>query len=253
MTVRRESSKHYENDGRSSLAAVKIITLFPEFFNSPLSTGLLGRAIQAGLFRVDVIDLRDFAENRYRQCDDYPYGGGSGMVLMPGPLFRAISSVREEGTRVLLTSASGTLLTQELVKRFAGERDLCIVCGHYEGVDQRVVERFVDYEVSVGDYVLSGGEFAALAIVDAVARYVPGFMSNSESLVEESFEDGLLEYPQYTRPAEIDGLAAPEVLLSGDHARIRRWRDEQRIDKTRRVRPDLYKRYCEGNDKGEER
>lgn len=175
------------------------------------------------------------------------------MVLMPGPLFRAISSVREEGTRVLLTSASGTLLTQELVKRLAGERDLCIVCGHYEGVDQRVVERFVDYELSVGDYVLSGGEFAALAIVGAVARYVPGFMSNSESLVEESFEGGLLEYPQYTRPVEIDGLAAPEVLLSGDHARIRRWRHEQRIEKTRRVRPDLYQRYCESKDKGEER
>jgi tRNA (guanine37-N1)-methyltransferase len=235
------------------LAAVKIITLFPEFFGSPLSTGLLGKAIEAGLLRVDVVDLRDFAENRYRQCDDYPYGGGSGMVLMPGPLFRAIASVRGEGTRVLLTSASGTLLTQQMVKRLAGEKELCIVCGHYEGVDQRVVERFVDYEVSVGDYVLSGGEFAALAIVDAVARYIPGFMSNSESLVEESFEDGLLEYPQYTRPAEIEGLAVPDVLLSGDHARIRNWRHEQRIERTGRVRPDLYKRYCESKDKGEDR
>ncbi len=234
------------------MAVVKIITLFPEFFTSPLSTGLLGKAIDAGLLRVDVVDLRDFAESRYRQCDDYPYGGGSGMVLMPGPLFRAIESVRGEDTKVLLTSASGELLTQEMVKRLAGEMDLCIVCGHYEGVDQRVVDRYVDYEVSVGDYVLSGGEYAALTILDATARYIPGFMSNSESLVEESFENGLLEYPQYTRPAEIEGLSVPEVLLSGDHARIRRWRLDQRLERTERLRPDLYKRYCEGKIKGEE-
>jgi tRNA (guanine37-N1)-methyltransferase len=234
------------------LAVVKIITLFPDFFRSPFSTGLLGKAIDAGLLCVDVVDLREFAENRYRQCDDYPYGGGSGMVLMPGPLFRAISSVRGEDTKVILTSASGELLTQDLVKRLADEKEICIVCGHYEGVDQRVVDRYVDYEVSVGDYVLSGGEYAALVLLDAVARYMPGFMSNSEALVEESFEDGLLEYPQYTRPAEIEGLAVPEVLLSGDHARIRRWRHEQRVEKTRRVRPDLYNRYSARKDKGEE-
>jgi len=162
------------------------------------------------------------------------------MVLMPGPLFRAIESVRGEDTKVLLTSASGELLTQEMVKRLAGEMELCIVCGHYEGVDQRVVDRYVDHEVSVGDYVLSGGEYAALTILDATARYIPGFMSNSESLVEESFENGLLEYPQYTRPAEIEGLSVPEVLLSGDHARIRRWRLDQRLERTERLRPDLY-------------
>ncbi len=164
---------------------------------------------------MDVVELREFAENRYRQCDDYPYGGGSGMVLMPGPLFRAISSVRGENTKVILTSASGELLTQDLVKRLAGEKEICIVCGHYEGVDQRVVDRYVDYEVSVGDYVLSGGEYAALILLDAVARYIPGFMSNSDSLVEESFEDGLLEYPQYTRPAEIEGSRCRRCSSAG--------------------------------------
>jgi tRNA (guanine37-N1)-methyltransferase len=233
------------------LTTIKIITLFPEFFESPLRTGLMGKALNAGLFAVEVIDLRQYSTDRFRRCDDYPYGGGSGMVLKPEPLFKALDANRTEVTRVVLTAPSGSLLNQEMVKRLAAERELCIICGEYEGVDQRVVDRYVHEEISIGDYVLSGGEYAALVIVDAIARYVPGFMSNSDSLREESFEGHLLEYPQYTRPAEIDGMRVPEILISGDHARIERWRLERRIEKTIRVRPDLYELYLKLNE-GEE-
>lgn len=213
----------------------------------------MGKAVESGLVTVNLIDLREFSDDKFKRCDDYPYGGGSGMVLMPEPLFRALSAVKDSKTRVVLTSPSGRLLTQNVVKELAREDELCIICGRYEGVDQRVVDRFVDDEISVGDYVLSGGEYAALVMVDAIARYVPGFMSNSESLKEESFENDLLEYPQYTRPAEIEGMRVPDILISGDHGKIRQWRRDQSIEKTRRVRPDLYNRYLLGKEKGEER
>jgi len=235
------------------LTTIKIVTLFPDFFESPLRTGLMGKAVESGLVTVNLIDLREFSDDKFKRCDDYPYGGGSGMVLMPEPLFRALSAVKDSKTRVVLTSPSGRLLTQNVVKELAREDELCIICGRYEGVDQRVVDRFVDDEISVGDYVLSGGEYAALVMVDAIARYVPGFMSNSESLKEESFENDLLEYPQYTRPAEIEGMRVPDILISGDHGKIRQWRLDQSIEKTRRVRPDLYNRYLLGKEKGEER
>lgn len=221
----------------------KIVTLFPDFFSSPLRTGLLGKAVASGTIGVTITDIRDYSMDRYRSCDDYPYGGGSGMVLMPGPLDGAIESVKESGTKVVLTSASGTLLTQDLVKELHGHRDLCLVCGHYEGVDQRVIDRHVDYEISIGDYVLSGGEYAALAIIDAVSRYVPGFMSNSGSLTEESFELDLLEYPHYTRPEDFSGMKVPAVLTGGNHALIREWRRGESIEKTKRVRPDLYRKH----------
>lgn len=237
----------------NSLTTIKIVTLFPDFFESPLRTGLMGKAVESGLVTVNLIDLREFSDDKFKRCDDYPYGGGSGMVLMPEPLFRALSAVKDSKTRVVLTSPSGRLLTQNVVKELAREDELCIICGRYEGVDQRVVDRFVDDEISVGDYVLSGGEYAALVMVDAIARYVPGFMSNSESLKEESFENDLLEYPQYTRPAEIEGMRVPDILISGDHGKIRQWRRDQSIEKTRRVRPDLYNRYLLGKEKGEER
>ncbi len=235
------------------MTTIKIVTLFPDFFESPLRTGLMGKAVESGLVTVNLIDLREFSDDKFKRCDDYPYGGGSGMVLMPEPLFRALSAVKDSKTRVVLTSPSGRLLTQNVVKELAREDELCIICGRYEGVDQRVVDRFVDDEISVGDYVLSGGEYAALVMVDAIARYVPGFMSNSESLKEESFENDLLEYPQYTRPAEIEGMRVPDILISGDHGKIRQWRLDQSIEKTRRVRPDLYNRYLLGKEKGEER
>ena len=223
---------------------VRIITLFPEFFDSPLRSGLLGKAIDKGIITVEIVNLRDYANNKFRRCDDTPYGGGSGMVLMPEPLFRCLDAKKGDAY-TMLTTPAGVRFDQELVKKLHEKKELCIICGHYEGVDQRVTDRYVDSEVSIGDYVLSGGEFAALVMLDAVARYVPDFMSNSESLEEESFEDGLLEYPHYTRPAEIEGMKVPDVLLSGHHAEIKAWRHDKRIEKTKRIRPDLYTRYCE--------
>ena len=223
---------------------VRIITLFPEFFDSPLRSGLLGKAIDKGIITVEIVNLRDYANNKFRRCDDTPYGGGSGMVLMPEPLFRCLDAIKGDAY-TLLTTPAGVRFDQELVKKLHEKKELCIICGHYEGVDQRVTDRYVDSEVAIGDYVLSGCEFAALVILDAVARYVPDFMSNSESLEEESFEDGLLEYPHYTRPAEIEGMKVPDVLLSGHHAEIKAWRHDKRIEKTKRIRPDLYTRYCE--------
>ncbi len=221
----------------------KILTLFPDFFSSPLKSGLLGKVVENKKVQIDLINIRDFAVNEYGKCDDYPYGGGSGMVIMPEPIKKALDFVREKNTVVLSTSPGGRVLDQEFVKELTEFKDIVIICGHYEGIDNRIVEEYVDYEVSVGDYVLSGGEYAALTIVDAVSRYVPGFMSNSASLEEESFESDLLEYPQYTRPVNFEGLKVPEVLTSGNHGKIKQWRLEESIKKTKRVRPDLFKRY----------
>jgi tRNA (guanine37-N1)-methyltransferase len=233
-----------------------IITLFPEFFESPLKTGLLGKAVQSQKVAVRIVDLKQYAGGWHRRCDDYTYGGGSGMVLRCEPLAAALDEAKGNA-KVVLTSASGSLLTQEFVKKLHAEGELCIVCGHYEGVDQRIIDEYVDYEISIGDFVLSGGEFAALCIVDAVSRYEPGFMTNPESLVEESFEGFLLEYPHYTRPEEFRGRKVPSVLLSGHHGEIARWRLERRIEKTRSVRPDLYAKYLlsrrEGENNGSEK
>ncbi|PKL41283.1 MAG: tRNA (guanosine(37)-N1)-methyltransferase TrmD [Spirochaetae bacterium HGW-Spirochaetae-1] len=220
-----------------------IYTLFPDFFKTPLETGLLGKAIEAGILSIHIVDIRAYSDDKFKRCDDYPYGGGSGMVLLAEPLFKALEENKKTGTKTLLTSPGGIVLDQNLVKSLAGEMEISIICGHYEGIDQRVIERYVDSEVSIGDYILSGGEFAALVIVDAVSRYIPGFMSNRNSLEEESFEENLLEYPQYTRPETIEGMAVPDVLLSGHHVKIAAWRLNESIEKTRRVRPDLYKRY----------
>jgi tRNA (guanine37-N1)-methyltransferase len=225
------------------LQLFRIITLFPEFFDSPLKTGLMGRAVDSGIIRIELVNLRDYSEDRFGRCDDSPYGGGNGMVLKPEPISRAIEGCRAAETRVILTTPGGRLLDQDFVKSLSGESDICIICGQYEGVDQRVIDRYVDYEVSTGDYVLSGGEYAALVILNAVSRYAPGFMSNADSLREESFEMDLLEYPQYTRPAVFMGMGVPDVLLSGDHERVREWRMESSIEKTRSIRPDLYDKY----------
>lgn len=235
------------------MISFKIITIFPDFFESPLRSSLLGKAVDSGIIKVDIIDLKSFAEDKFHRVDDYPYGGGSGMVLKPEPLFGALEAVKKEKTKILLTTPAGILLTHDIVKDLTKEEDICIICGHYEGVDQRVIDKYVDLEISIGDYILSGGEYAALVITDTIARHLPGFMSNPESLKEESFENGLLEYPQYTRPSSMEGFKVPEVLLSGNHAVIDEWRLKKRIEKTKRIRPDLYEKYLSLKDEGEKR
>ena len=221
-----------------------IVTIFPAMVEQALGAGaggVVGRAIERGAVKVAVRDLRSYTTDRHRVVDDVPYGGGPGMVLKPEPLFRAIAAVEaESGSRpiVLLTSPQGTRLTQDVVERLSRVPHLLILCGRYEGVDERVRAR-VDEEISIGDYVLSGGELAALVIVDAVARLVPGVVGDAQSVVEESFNRGLLDFPQYTRPAEIEALKVPEVLMSGNHAEIRRWRKRESLARTLARRPDL--------------
>jgi tRNA (guanine37-N1)-methyltransferase len=230
---------------------ISVLSLFPEFFESPLRTSLLGRAIDRDLLRIEIVDIRDFAERPHGRCDDYPYGGGSGMVMMPGPISGAVESVMGPDTYVLAMTPTGTRLDNELVKKIAEKTDLCLICGHYEGIDQRVIDIYVDEEISIGDYVLSGGEPAALVLIDSLARRLPGYMSNAESLSEESFEDYLLEYPHYTRPADFKGKAVPEVLLSGNHGAIREWRLNRRLEITRGKRPDIYGTYLKNKELGE--
>jgi tRNA (guanine37-N1)-methyltransferase len=224
---------------------IDILTLFPEAFHGPLQTSIIGRAREAGLVSVFVHDIRDHAESRHKVVDDYPYGGGPGMVMKPEPLFRAVEYARNQASpegRVVLLTPQGRLLSQQVAEELAGEERLLLVCGHYEGVDERVREHLVDDEVSIGDYVLSGGEFPALVVVDAVVRRLPGVLGSELSLDEESHAQGFLEYPQYTRPADFRGWGVPEVLLSGHHAEIARWRRRQSLLRTARRRPDLLAR-----------
>jgi len=217
-----------------------IITIFPGMFSPLISESILKRAQDKKKVRIDVHDLRDFAQGTYRQVDDRPFGGGPGMVLMPEPLIRAVKKVRgRRKAKVILTCAGGRPLTQKKARQLAQEKNLIIICGHYEGVDERVRESVVDESISIGDYVLTGGELPALVIVDAVTRLVPGVLGKEESLADESFEHGLLEYPHYTRPADLNGLKVPPVLLSGNHARIARWRKAEALRRTKKVRPDL--------------
>ncbi len=222
----------------------KIITLFPEFFTSPLKSGLLGKAISNGIIKIEIIDLKEFTGDKFNRCDDSPYGGGTGMVLKPEPLFNAIKSIGENSQNFITAmTPAGEKLEQNLVKKLSSEKEIVIICGHYEGIDQRVIDKFVDLEISVGDYILSGGEFASLVLIDAVSRLIPGFMSNEDSIIDESFENHLLEYPQYTRPEIFEDLEVPEVLLSGDHKKIAKWRLGRSLDKTGKARPDLYKKF----------
>jgi tRNA (guanine37-N1)-methyltransferase len=220
---------------------VDILTIFPGFFESPLRESLLRKAIEAGVLDVRVHDLRDHAEDR-RQVDDYSFGGGPGMVLKPEPIFAAVRSLGGGDERSILLSPAGRRLDQALVRELSKEQWLVLICGRYEGVDERVAEGLPAEEVSIGDYVLSGGELPALVLLEAVSRLVPGVVGSEESLQAESFEEGLLDHPHYTRPREFEGRAVPEVLLSGDHAAIERWRREAAREKTRRNRPDLLDR-----------
>ncbi|NWG12913.1 MAG: tRNA (guanosine(37)-N1)-methyltransferase TrmD [Acidobacteria bacterium] len=220
-----------------------IVTVFPEIFAGALEAGIIRRARQAGLVEIRTVNLRDFATSRHRSVDDRPYGGGEGMVLTPGPLFAAVEHCRgaepAASSSVILLTPQGETWNQNLALQASRLGHVVLICGRYEGVDQRVIDTLVDKEISIGDYVLSGGEFAALVVVDTVIRLLPGALGNAESSVNESFSAGGLDYPQYTRPAEFRGMVVPDVLLSGDHARIREWRRAKALEKTRSRRPDL--------------
>jgi tRNA (guanine37-N1)-methyltransferase len=218
---------------------IDILTLFPGIFESPLRESLLGRAVEAGMIDVGVHDIRDHTHDRHRTADDASFGGGPGMVMKPEPIFEAVESLGPGASRRILLSPAGRRLDQALVRELSAEPWLVLICGRYEGVDERVVTGLGAEEVSVGDFVVSGGEIPALILVEGVVRLVPGVVGNEESLGPESFEAGLLDHPHYTRPRSYRGMEVPEVLLSGDHTRIAEWRRRAALEKTRRNRPDL--------------
>jgi len=218
---------------------IDVVTIFPELFGPHLETSLLGKAIAEGKLEVEVHDLRRFGRGKHRSVDDVPYGGGPGMVMRPEPIFEMVDELREERSTVILLSPRGTRLDHAEVARLASLEHVILICGRYEGVDERVAEHLVDLELSIGDFVLAGGELAALVVVEAVSRLVPGVLGNEGSLLSESHTERLLEYPQYTRPAEYRGHEVPDVLLSGDHGAVERWRAERARELTRARRPDL--------------
>ena len=219
-----------------------ILTLFPEMVMNGLNTSIIGRAINNGLLTIEAVNIRDFAENKHNRVDDYTYGGGAGMLMQAGPVFGAYQSIAkktEKKPRVIYLSPQGQTFSQEMAEDFAKEEELVFLCGHYEGIDERVLEEIVTDYVSIGDYVLTGGELPAMVMIDAISRLLPGVLHNDASAEFESFQDNLLEYPQYTRPEEWHGKKVPEVLLSGHHVNIEKWRREQSVIRTAKRRPDL--------------
>ncbi len=216
-----------------------VLTLFPEMF-APIEQSILGRAIENKLIDINLVNIRDFSENKHKKVDDTPYGGGAGMVMMPDVVYRAYQSVKSEDAKVIYMSPQGQTLNQKKVEDLSKEKHLILLCGHYEGIDQRVIDKIVDEEISIGDYVLTGGEIPAMVLIDSVSRYVEGVL-NKDSTNEESFTNGLLEYPQYTRPEVFEGEKVPEILLSGHHENIEKWRRKKSIEITKQKRPDLLK------------
>jgi tRNA (guanine37-N1)-methyltransferase len=218
---------------------IDVLTLFPAMFAGPLDESIVKRARQSGLLDLKIHNLRDYAHDRHKTVDDRPFGGGPGMLLKPEPLFEAVETLARENTRVVLLSPAGRTFNQAIARELAQVDDLLLISGHYEGFDERVREHLADDELSIGDYVLTNGALPVMVIIDAVTRLLPGALGDDESAHEESFSHGLLEYPQYTRPAEFRGMSVPEVLLSGNHAQIAKWRDEQARLRTKARRPDL--------------
>lgn len=221
---------------------VAILSIFPEMFDSFLNTSIIGRARSEGLLDIRAVDIRPYSDRKHKNTDDYPFGGGAGMVMLAQPIVSAVRDLRAQGVTgpCIYLGPRGKPLCQKKVEQLAEKDSMILLCGHYEGVDQRALDMVVDEEISLGDFVLTGGELAAMALTDAVARYVPGVLGSDESTGEESFTNGLLEYPQYTRPREFEGREVPPVLLNGDHAKIRAWRREQSLQITLRMRPDLF-------------
>ena len=221
---------------------IAILTIFPEMFESVLHSSILGRAREEKLVEIEPVDIRPFSDSKHKNTDDYPFGGGAGMVMLAQPICDAVRHLRAQGYtgKCIYMSPRGKTFTQQKVVELAQEENFILLCGHYEGVDQRAIDAVVDEELSLGDFVLTGGELAAMTVCDAVVRYVPGVLGSSDSTEEESFTGGLLEYPQYTRPRVFEGVETPEVLLNGDHAKIRAWRRQQSLLITAKVRPDLF-------------
>ena len=225
-----------------------VLTLFPEMIENGMNTSITGRAITKGLLSLEAINIRDFAFNKHQKVDDYPYGGGAGMLMQAEPVYLSYESIAERigrKPRVIFLTPQGKTFNQDMAKEFALEEDLVFLCGHYEGIDERVLEEIVTDYVSIGDYVLTGGELPAMVMMDSISRMVPGVLNNQESGETESFSGNLLEYPQYSRPEEWNGRRVPEILLSGHHANIAKWRHEQALERTRTRRPDLYEKYEE--------
>ena len=217
-----------------------ILTLFPEMFDS-INKSIIGKAIEKNLIEINLVNIRDFSKDKHKKVDDTPYGGGAGMVMRPDVVYDAYQSVKSDNAKVIYLSPKGKTLNQERVKELAKENHIILLCGHYEGIDQRVLDEIVDEEISIGDYVLTGGEIPAMVLIDSVSRYIDGVIT-SESVEEESFSNGLLEYPQYTRPEIFLDKKVPEILLSGHHENIKKWRDEQALEITKQNRPDLLRK-----------
>jgi len=219
-----------------------VLTLFPEMFNAVLGESIIGRAQKNKIIEINAINIRDFSKDKHRKTDDYPYGGGSGMVMTPQPIYDAYASIistAQTKPKVIYMSPQGEVLTQKKARELSKEDHLIILCGHYEGIDERVIEEIVDEEISIGDYVLTGGELPAMVLIDCISRMIPGVLASGDSYSEESHYNGLLEYPQYTRPYEFHGRKVPEVLLSGHHANIVKWRRQESLKRTYKKRPDL--------------
>nr|WP_059359276.1 tRNA (guanosine(37)-N1)-methyltransferase TrmD [Parachlamydia acanthamoebae] len=224
-----------------SKTRIDILSLFPDYFKGPFDESIIMQARKKGLLDIHLINIRDFADNRHRKVDDRPYGGGPGMVLMPEPVTKAIHSVKKAETRVIYLSPQGQPLTAAKCRELAGYSHLVLLCGHYEGIDQRAIDREVDEEISIGDYVLTNGCLAAIVLVDACVRFIPGILGHESAAAEDSFEKKRLDCPHYTRPEVFEGQAVPPVLLSGDHQKIAHWREMAAMEKTKQVRPDLLK------------
>lgn len=218
---------------------IDILTLFPEFFYPLNSWSIIKRAIENDKLSIKYTDIRDFSLDKHNKVDDYPYGGGPGMLMQPGPIYSAINSCKSEDSLVIYMSPQGKVLDQSLANKLSKEKHLILLCGHYEGIDERIIQNYVDMEISIGDYVLTGGEIPAMVLVDSVTRLLPGVLSTESSYEEDSHYNGLLEYPQYTRPYEFEGHKVPDILLSGNHKEIDKWRQYKSIENTLRKRPDL--------------
>lgn len=218
---------------------VDILSLFPEFFSIFSRWSIIGRAIEDNKLTINNVNIRDFSENKHKKVDDYPFGGGSGMLMKPEPIFKAINSVKKENSRVIYLSPQGKRFNQKLANELSKEEHLILLCGHYEGIDNRIIENYIDEQISIGDFVLTGGEIPAMLILDAVIRLLPGVLRSEESYTDDSHYNGLLEYPQYTRPRIFNGLSVPDVLLSGNHKKIQEWRKKESLRNTLLKRPDL--------------